>query len=59
MDKFKQRIDKLIHVAFEQWPKHGIRLLAVSANANGAVNSGLTKQFYFYRLGSEFIVERR
>jgi hypothetical protein len=34
-------INSLLFVPFEDWPKHGIHLRAVSANADGHVNSGL------------------
>jgi len=45
-----KQLDKLIDVPFEQWPKHGVRLKAVSANANGIVTSGiLLDGTYFYR----------
>lgn len=60
----KETLNKLLNVEFEQWPKHGVRLHAVSANANGKVNSGITSNgTYFYRKwspgfkSSEFVIE--
>jgi hypothetical protein len=48
--KITQKLNQLKDIAFEQWPKHGIKLKAVSANANGLVNSGITKcGVYFFR----------
>jgi len=45
-----QKLNSLKDIASEQWPKHGIKLRAVSANANGFVNSGITKRgVYFFR----------
>jgi hypothetical protein len=45
-----EKINQLADVPFEQWPNHGIKLTAVSANANGIVNSGiLANGQYFYR----------
>ena len=46
------RLNSLKDVPFEKWPSHGIKLKAVSANADGRVNSGLTGNFYFYRVWS-------
>lgn len=43
-------LNALLDVPFEQWPRHGFRLRAVSANADGKVNSGvLSSGQYFYR----------
>lgn len=49
-------LNSLAAVEFEQWHKHGVFFRAVSANANGRVNSGILKDSrYFYRKGEEFI----
>lgn len=37
------KINALKTIPHEQWHKHGITLLAVSANSNGIVNSGIIK----------------
>ena len=57
-----QKLNSLKNIAFEQWSKHGIKLKAVSANADGLVNSGITKQgIYFFRKwegnNSEFVAQ--
>jgi len=46
-----KRLNELLNVPFEDWPSHGINLAAVSANADGRVNSGITRKgkVYFYR----------
>lgn len=46
MNQFTQQVNQLINTPFEQWPIH---LKAVSANANGRVNSFLTSKYYGYR----------
>ena len=44
-------LNELLEVSFEEWHKRGLRLAAVSANADGRVNSGILKKgkIYFYR----------
>ena len=45
-----QKLNSLKDIAFEQWPKHGMKLRSVSANSNGLVNSGITNSgVYFFR----------
>lgn len=52
------KLNKLLNVPFEQWYQHGIRLKAVSANADGIVNSGILKNgVYFYRKWSNDFTE--
>lgn len=56
-------LNKLLNVPFEQWRSHGVSLAAVSANANGMVNSGLIRiskkgRKYFYRSGDRFVIEK-
>lgn len=48
------KLNQLINVPMEQWHKRGVDLKAVSANANGRVNSGLVgpSRIHFYRVGS-------
>ena len=57
-------LNSLKSVPFEKWPEHIVSLRAVSANADGMVNSGLLQNGrYFwrkwYRGGevSEFVLE--
>ena len=57
-----QKLNTLKDIAFEQWHKHGIKMRAVSANANGLVNSGITSSgVYFFRKWegnySEFVTQ--
>lgn len=52
------KLNELKAVPFEQWPSRGIKLGAVSANADGIVNSGIlkgrgVKGVYFYRKWSK------
>jgi hypothetical protein len=56
-------LNKLLNVPFEKWHEHGVRLAAVSANANGIVNSGLIRiskkgRKHFYRSGDRFVIEK-
>lgn len=45
-----KKLNTLSKVPFERWPSHGVKLKAVSANAGGIVNSGITSSgVYFYR----------
>jgi len=60
----KDKLNTLKATPFEKWPEHGISLQAVSANADGIVNSGITScGTYFFRVwsnnwsNSEFQVE--
>lgn len=47
----ESKLNTLLNIPFEQWPKHGVKLGAVSANANGKVNSGICRDgTYFYRV---------
>ena len=44
------KLNSLSSIPFEEWRSHGVSLRAVSANANGIVESGITsKGVYFYR----------
>lgn len=46
----KTKLNTLKNIPFEQWPSHGVRLQAVSANGDGIVNSGITScGTYFFR----------
>lgn len=44
------RLNTLMQIPFEKWNNHGVGLMAVSANAEGLVNSGiLSSGEYFYK----------
>ena len=46
----KNKLNDLKDIPFERWPEYGVVLKAVSANASGIVNSGITnKGIYFFR----------
>lgn len=46
----QDKLNQLLEVPFELWRSYGLRLKAVSANADGRVNSGiLSNGIYFYR----------
>jgi hypothetical protein len=48
------KLNSLKDINFEAWPKHGVKLRAVSANADGSVNSGiLADGRYFHRVWSD------
>lgn len=45
-----KKLNTLLDVPFERWSENGISLKAVSANANGIVQSGILKdKTYFFR----------
>ena len=50
----KSKLNDLKDIPFERWPEYGVVLKAVSANASGIVNSGITnKGIYFFRSWSK------
>ncbi len=62
----QEKLNTLLGVEFEKWPKRGVKLRAVSANASGHVNSGILHDGrYFYRAWrnnfseSTFVIEGR
>lgn len=53
MDKIKEMLD----TPMEKWAEQGVVLKAVSANADGRVNSGITKDGIYFWRRSEYTLQ--